>query len=221
MKDLIIAGASTPGSAKLVDDINLHSPTWNLIGYVDDDSEKWGADFFGYPVLGGISLLQDPEYQEAYTVCFIYGGTISTRIRVVTRMSTMGVRFATLVHPSVSTKRVEIGEDCVIQEGCFLNYGTVIGDHCIISPGTSVGHEVVLEENVFCATRVTIPGRVTLKRNATVGAGAVLNGSITVGESSMVGLGAVVFRNVPDRCTVVGNPARVVLRDSVRGRRAL
>lgn len=221
MRRLVIAGASNPASVKLVEDINAESPTWDLIGFVDDDPAKWGKDFFGYPVLGEIALLEKPEYRECYAVCFIYGGSILTRVRVVERMSSMGVRFATLIHPSVSTRRVKIGEDCVVKESCILNYGAEIGNHCIIGFGTMIGHETILEEAVYCAQRVTIPGRVRVRRGATLGVGSILNGDITVGEYAMVGLGAVVFRDVPDRSTVIGNPARMVLRDSTGGRHPL
>lgn len=221
MKKLVIVGASNPASIKLVSDINAQRPTWDLIGLVDDDPQKAGKDFFGYPVLGELGLLETPEYRDTYVVCFIYGGSILTRVRVVERLERMGVRFASLVHPSVSTELVEIGEGSVIKEGCVLNYGVRVGRHCILGFGTLVGHETVLEDLVYCAQRVTIPGRVRVRRCATLGVGSVLNGDITIGEYAMVGLGAVVFRDVPDRSTVIGNPARMVLRDSTQGRHPL
>lgn len=221
MKKLIIAGASNPGSIKLVHDINAKTPTWDLIGFVDDDPKKWGTDFFGYPVLGEIALLQERKYLDAYTVCCIYGGSILTRVKVIQKMSDMGLKFATLIHPSVTTQQVEIGEGCMVNEGCILNYGVKIGNHCVLNFKVLIGHETVLEDTVFCAPRVTIPGRVRVRRGATLGIGSVLNGDITIGEYAMVGLGSVVFKDVPDRCTVVGNPARVVLRDSTQSRHPL
>ena len=221
LKDLVIAGASNPASVKLVRDINQASPTWNLMGFVDDDPAKWGTDFFGYPVLGEIALLQDSKYQDAFVLCFIYGGSITTRLAVIQKMSDMELRFATLVHPTVSTESVEMGHGSVVKEGSVLNYGVRIGDHCILGFGNLIGHETVLEDAVYCAQRVTIPGRVRVKRGATLGVGAVLMGDITIGEYAMVGMGAVVFRNVPDKSTVVGNPARVVLDNSTQSRHPL
>jgi sugar O-acyltransferase (sialic acid O-acetyltransferase NeuD family) len=221
VRKLIIAGASNPASIKLVNDINAKSPLWNLLGVVDDDPGKWGKDFFGFPVLGEIGLLGSPEYRDALAVCFIYGGSILTRVKIVERMEQMGVKFASLIHPSVTTDRVEIGDGCVVKEGCILNYGAKVGRHCILGFGTFIGHETVLEDLVYCAQRVTIPGRVRVKRCATLGVGSVLNGDITVGEYAMVGLGAVVFRDVPDRSTVIGNPARMIIRDSTEGRHPL
>jgi len=221
MKNLIIAGASNPGSIRLVDAINAKSPTWNLIGLVDDDLNKWGTDFWGYPVLGEIALLQEPKYRDTYTVCSIYGGSISARLKVIEKMSDMGVKFATLIHPMVYTEHVEIKEDCIINEGCMLNYGVKIGNHCILNLGVSIGHETVLEDTVFCSPRVTITGRVRVKYGVTLGVGSVINGDITIGEYAMVGMSAAVFKSVPDRSTVVGNPAQVILQDSTRSRHPL
>lgn len=221
MRDLVIAGAMNPGSVKLVHEINDRQKVWNLVGFVDDDSKKWGTEFCGYPVLGDIATLRRPEFKETYSVCCIFGGSILTRVKVVRKMVESEIRFATLVHPSVSTRHVEIGQDCMINDGCMLNYGAKIGDHCILNFRVSVGHDTVLEDLVFVAPGVTIPGRVRVRQAATLGAGAVLNGDITIGEYAMVGLGAVVFRDVPDKVTVIGNPARMVIRDSVGSRHPL
>jgi sugar O-acyltransferase (sialic acid O-acetyltransferase NeuD family) len=221
MKDLVIAGAMNPGSVKLVHEINDREKEWNLIGFVDDDPRKLGTEFCGYPVLGSIASLQRPEFRAVYAVCCIFGGSILTRVKVVRRMVDAGVQFATLVHPSVSTRHTDIGRDCMINDGCILNYGVRIGDHCILNFRVSVGHDTTLEDLVFVAPGVTIPGRVRVKQAATLGAGAVLNGDITIGEYAMVGLGAVVFRDVPDRATVIGNPARMVVQDSTESRHPL
>jgi len=43
-----------------------------------------------------------------------------------------------------------------------------------------------------------------------VGCGAAVLGDITLGENVKVGAGSVVVKDVPDNCTVVGIPARVV-----------
>ena len=54
MKDLIIFGASGFGRevAWAVERINKISPTWNLIGFMDDAEDIQGNKINGYPVLG-------------------------------------------------------------------------------------------------------------------------------------------------------------------------
>jgi serine O-acetyltransferase len=49
-----------------------------------------------------------------------------------------------------------------------------------------------------------------------VAAGAQVLGAITVGDNSRIGAGSVVIKPVPDNCTVVGVPGRVVVREGVK-----
>ena len=46
----------------------------------------------------------------------------------------------------------------------------------------------------------------TILNGVTIGAGAKVLGPITIGNNSKVGAGAIVLKDVPDNCTVVGEP---------------
>jgi maltose O-acetyltransferase len=50
---------------------------------------------------------------------------------------------------------------------------------------------------------------------AHVGIGAIVLPGATVGEESVVGAGSVVLREAPAKCTVVGVPAKVLIRTAV------
>lgn len=45
-----------------------------------------------------------------------------------------------------------------------------------------------------------------------IGGGVIVLPGVTIGEGSVIGAGSVVVRDVPSRCVIVGNPARVVRR---------
>ena len=49
-----------------------------------------------------------------------------------------------------------------------------------------------------------------------VGAGAKVLGPIHIGNNVRIAAGAVVLTDIPDNCTAVGIPARVVRRDGER-----
>lgn len=51
---------------------------------------------------------------------------------------------------------------------------------------------------------------IRIGRNCFIGGGSVILPGVTVGNGSIVGAGAVVFEDVPERCAVGGNPARVI-----------
>ena len=47
-------------------------------------------------------------------------------------------------------------------------------------------------------------------------AGALILGDIHIGDNVIVGAGTVVTKSVPNNCTVVGNPARIIRRDGIK-----
>ena len=59
MKNIVIVGAGGVGRevSLIIQQINRLEPTWNLIGYIDDNPENWGNVVNGYAVLGGIDSL--------------------------------------------------------------------------------------------------------------------------------------------------------------------
>lgn len=112
MRKLVIVGVGGFGReiAWLVERINAMEPTWELLGFIDDNSEKHGTIVNGYPVLGGCDWVLEHK-DEVFAVCAV--GTAKTRRRIVERLH--GVRFATLVDPKVQmSQRVEMGEGCII-----------------------------------------------------------------------------------------------------------
>lgn len=53
--------------------------------------------------------------------------------------------------------------------------------------------------------------------NVDIYANAVIFGGICIGNNVKIGAGAVVNKDVPNDCTVVGNPMRIILHDKVTG----
>ena len=77
MKNLIIFGAGGFGreTAWAVERINKISPTWNLLGFMDDDDTIQGTEINSYPVLG--KLREVDKYPDVYFVCAV-GASISS-----------------------------------------------------------------------------------------------------------------------------------------------
>ena len=68
MKDLIIFGASGFGRevAWAVERLNKVTPTWNLLGFMDDADDIQGTEINGYKVLGKTADVSN--YPDAYYV---------------------------------------------------------------------------------------------------------------------------------------------------------
>ena len=101
-----------------------------------------------------------------------------------------------------------------------IHPAATIGNRVFIDHGTGVviGETTVIEDDVLIYQGVTLGGvnltagkrHPTIKKGAVIGAGAKVLGNITIGEDSKVGANSVVVKEVPDRSTAIGIPARVV-----------
>ena len=59
-------------------------------------------------------------------------------------------------------------------------------------------------------------GYPTIGNDVHIFAGALVIGDIIIGNNVVIGAGTVVTKSVPDNCTVVGNPARIIRRDGIK-----
>ena len=112
---------------------------------------------------------------------------------------------------SVRRTGIEIHPGATIGKGLFIDHGA----------GVVIGETAILGDNVTLFQGVTLGGtgkesgkrHPTLGDNVVVGAGAKVLGSFKVGNNVKIGAGSVVLKAVPDNCTVVGIPGRVVVKD--------
>lgn len=211
MKDLYIIGAGGFGRevAWLVERINGAKPTWNLKGFIDDNHSLWGSYEDEYPVLGGCDyLLKEAANGDVHVVCAV--GAAKSRKRIVDKLSGC-VPFATVIDPSVIlSKRVEIGEGCIICAGTILTVDIKIGNHVIINLDCTIGHDDIIHDFVTIYPSVNVSGNVEVGACSEMGTGMQIIQGKKIGTGSIVGAGAVVVRDIPDNCTAVGSPAKPI-----------
>lgn len=109
---------------------------------------------------------------------------------------------------------IEIHPGAKIGRRFFIDHGTGI----VIGETTEIGDDVLLYQGVTLGGTGKEKGKrhPTLKNNIVVGAGAKILGNITIGNNVKIGAGSVVLKSIPDNCTVVGVPGRIVVRDGRR-----
>ncbi|MCP4397508.1 MAG: acetyltransferase [bacterium] len=139
------------------------------------------------------------------------------RLRLHSMLVKEGLTPTILIHPTAWIARnMRIGVGGQILAGAIITEETQIGKECIINTKASVDHECILEDGVEIAPGATLCGCVHVKRNAWICAGATVLPRITIGEWAIVGAGAVVTEDVPARVTVVGVPARPLIKKKIK-----
>ena len=206
MKDIVIIGAGGFGKevAWLIEQINKKTPTWNLVGFVDDYIEV-GTMINGTKVLGPVEYLKN---LSTYAVCSI--SDPNTRQKFIESIKETSVKYPTLVHPLVElSDSVEIGEGTIICEGSRFTVNIQIGKHVIIYHNDVICHDVNVSDYVSIMPSVNLSGNVKVGERSFIGVGSKIIQNVIVGTEAIIGAGSVVIQNVPSNSTVVGVPAKI------------
>lgn len=114
---------------------------------------------------------------------------------------------------------IEIHPGATIGRRVFIDhgFGVVIGETADVGDDCTIYQGVTLGGTSLSKGAKRHP---TLGRGVIIGAGAKVLGSFTVGDGAKVGSNAVVVKEVPVGATAVGNPARIMEKDTADGQDA-
>ncbi|MCR5837639.1 MAG: acetyltransferase [Lachnospiraceae bacterium] len=211
MKDIIIFGASGFGRevAWLIERINTVSPTWNILGFMDDNESIQGEIINGYKVIGNTKDVS--KYPNAYFVCAV--GASKIREKIINNMKNINpnIKFGTVIDPSVEmSDLVAIGEGTIICAHTIITVNIEIGKHVIINLDCTIGHDAVLNDFVTLYPSVNVSGITNIGHASELGTGLQIIQGKKVGDYSVVGAGSVIVKDIPDKCTAVGSPAKPI-----------
>ncbi len=220
-KNIVIIGASGFGREVLwlIREYNLlikpkknkNSIPYNIIGFVDDNTSLQGEFICDIQVVGPIDWLL--KNNDVYAVCAI--GNPRIRIRVTKALEEKGVKFTSIIHPSVKMSQfVEIGIGCIICAGTIITTQVKIGNHVHINLNTTIGHDVIINDFVTIAPGVNISGNVNIGIGADLGTNCSIIQSISIGKGSIIGAGAVVSKDIEKNTVSVGIPAKPIKKIS-------
>ena len=213
LKDIAIFGAGGFGRevACLIRQINERVPTWNLVGFFDDNPELKGSRNRYGEVLGGIAELNEWERPLALAIAI---GSPSVLQNVVRNVTNPLAEFPNIIAPDFGISDPEafhIGTGNIIGFGCAVSCDVSIGDHNILNADIVMGHDARIGNFNVLMPDIRISGEVTIGDRNMIGVGSIILQQITVGCDVRLGAGAVLMTKPKDGATYIGNPAKKVV----------
>ena len=181
--------------------------------FVDD--APGAARINGQRLLSYAQFLAEPAAAR-YAVLAIASGRV--RQMLAERCAADGVQpWAVAASNAVQMDAVELGVGAVLSPFVTLTSNIRIGQHFHANLYSYVEHDCVLGDFVTFAPGVHCNGNVHIEDHAYIGAGAIIKQGkpgqpLIIGRGATVGMGAVVTKSVAAGATVVGNPARLMLK---------
>ncbi|MBQ6421562.1 MAG: serine O-acetyltransferase [Clostridia bacterium] len=110
--------------------------------------------------------------------------------------------------------QIDIHPAAKIGRRVFIDHGTGV----IIGETAEVGDDVTIHQDVTLGGTGKEIGKrhPTVGNGVMIGAGAKILGAVKIGDNSKIAAGSIVLHEIPENCTAVGIPARVVRRDGKR-----
>ena len=211
MKDIAIYGAGGFGKevACLINRINEKEPTWNLIGFVDDNPEQKGKMVSHFaPCLGGVDVLN--AYPCKIAVAMAMGNSNVVQ-KIIPRITNTKVWYPNLIDDSfyiADPETFKIGKGNIIQGPGTVTYDVTIGDFNVMNGSVVIGHDVTINSYNTLMPAVRISGEVKVGDGNFFGVGSIVLQQLKIGNGVRLGAGSVLMTKPKDGKLYIGVPAK-------------
>lgn len=205
MLDLIFigsGGAAAEVAAYVEDQRSAGLPARKIAGFLGPSEAEFLAAQERYGFTAG--YLGDPEeygYSTAYDYLVAFSNPLAKRA-LIDRLSTLGLSFPNIVHPSATVAR-----------SARLGHGNIVGPHCVIGPACEVGHFNLLTAYSFIShgcrlgsfnffSTSGISGHARVGDANFFGIRATILPHVEVGNENVIQAGMIVDKSVGNRETV-------------------
>ena len=135
------------------------------------------------------------------------------RLKIIKICKANGLRLASAIHPTcIIDRTAQVAKGVWINARAFVGFKAEISEGVIVNTGSIIEHHNVLKQCSQIDPGVTTTGNCTVMKCGHIHTGATLINKCIIGENSIVGAGALVRKNVKNNNTVVGIPAKILIK---------
>ena len=207
--NLVVYGAGGMGRELMWQISSQLGDEYNILGFIDDSSQKLNTVINGYKVIGNTEWLLNYNNPIAVAVAI---GDSNVRQYVVSKLKkNSNITFPNVIsNGAIISDFVEMGEGNIICPGSIITVNVKIGNFVLCNRSCNIAHDDVVGDYVTLNPSVTLSGNVSVGDKANIGTGAVVIQGKSIGEGAVIGAGAAVVSDIPANCTAVGVPAKPI-----------
>lgn len=210
---MLIIGAK--GFAKEILEVcHQNNEIENLSFYDDVNEDITGKLYEKFPILKSIEEAED--YFKNIDNRFTIGiGNPNLREKLYKKFIALGGTFCSTIAPTsiIGHYGNSIKEGCNIMQTVIITNDIIVGKGVIINQLASIGHDVVIGNFVEICPNVSISGNCIIGDKTFIGTNAVVLPKVSIGNNVIIGAGSVVTKDLPDNCTAVGIPAKILAKN--------
>ena len=212
MKDIAIFGAGGFGRevACLIKRINEKEPTWNFIGFFDDNEALKGTRNEYGEVLGGMKELN--EYDGKLSIAIGVGSPNAVKA-IVGNIINPNVEYPNLLDPTVQIadeNNYELGKGNVFCSNCIISIAVKMGDFNSFNNNTVLGHDDVIGNFNSFMPNVNISGGVKIGDGNFFGVKSTVLQYLKIGNNTKIGGMTLILRNTKDGFLYMGVPGKKI-----------
>ncbi len=207
MKNIVIIGSG--GFAKevafLIDEINRDKPTWNILGFIDNNVSETNGKY---------KILQNDEYlfntTNELNVVFGIGNPALLEKLYLKFSKNKKLKFPNLIHPNVSGdwERINLGEGNIICASNTFTTDIVIGNCNIINLDCTIGHDTAIGNFNVLNPSVNVSGGVKIGNKNLLGTSSTILQYLKINNNITIGAGALLTKNAEEEGIYIGSPAK-------------
>ena len=209
MRDLAIFGAGGFGRelACLINMLNKKIPTWNLIGYFDDNPELKGKRNEYGDILGGKNELN--AWDRPLSV-FMAIGSGSVVKKVVAGLHNDYLEFPNFFYQTTFSdeNNVQLGKGNILI-GTHFSCAVRLGDFNVMNGDVVFGHDDIIGNYNTFMPGVRISGEVKMGDECFFGVGSIVLQQLKIGDRVKLSAGSVMMTKPKNDSLYIGNPAKL------------